>query len=174
MSPRRSAAPLLALTLGATLGLSGCASDVVLNPAPYASAELCAEVLLAAPRSLGGAERRTTTSQASLAWGDPAITLRCGVPPLPPTPERCVAITDEDGLGIDWIVHEDDPAGSTSADGRGRFAFTTWGRVPAVEVVVPVEYAGSDATGILLDLAPAIEKTTQERSCLDDTDSPLE
>lgn len=174
MSPSRSVAPLLALTLGGALGLAGCASDVVLEPAPYASAEVCAEVLLTAPRALAGAERRTTTSQASLAWGDPPITLRCGIPPLPPVTERCVTITDGDGLGIDWIVHEDDPAGSTSEDGRGRFAFTTWGRVPAVEVIIPVEYAGSDATGILLDLAPAIERTTLERSCLDNTDVPLD
>lgn len=147
--------------------LGGCASDVVLDPAPYASAEVCAQVLMAAPAVLAGAERRVTTSQASLAWGDPAITLRCGVQPLPPTTERCLDVTGRDGLSVSWIVHEDDPASSTTADGgRGRFAFTTYGRVPAVEVVVPVEYAGSDATSILLDLAPAVSKTSAERACV--------
>lgn len=168
MSPRRVAVPSLALALAAgTTMLSGCASDVVLDAAPHASAEVCAQVLRVAPSSLAGADRRPTTSQASLAWGDPAITLRCGVEPLPPTPERCIQVTAGDGTVVDWIVHEDDPQGSTADDGgRGRFAFTTYGRVPAIEVVVPVEYAGSDATAILVDLAGAVSRTSPERACL--------
>lgn len=162
---RRSVAAVT-LLLGASLGLGGCASDVVLEPAPDASAAVCAQVLLAAPRALGGAERRTTTAQASLAWGSPAITLRCGVPPPPPTAEdRCIEVADDAGLITYWLVHEDDPDGSTSETSRGRFAFTTYGRVPAVEVVVPVEYAGTDATAILLDLGPAVSHTRAERFC---------
>lgn len=151
----------------ASLLLAGCASDVVISPAPYASASVCAEVLRSSPQVLAGAERRVTTAQASLAWGDPSITLRCGVEPLGPTTDRCITVTDSSGLAVDWVVHENDDVSDTPAQGSGHgvFAFTTYGRVPAVEVVVPVQYAGTDATAVLLELASAATKTEQQRQC---------
>lgn len=143
--------------------LAGCAPAVSLDPAPQASAPICAEVLLALPDSLAGAERRSTTTQASRAWGDPAITVRCGLAPLAPTTERCITVTGADGSSVDWVVAEND---ETELAASGRFGFTTYGRDPAIEVVVPVDYAGTDATSILVDLGSAISIVPAERTCI--------
>lgn len=170
--PSRVLTSVLLATAGATL-LSSCARDVALEPAPYASDPVCAQVLQATPGELGGATVRATTSQASRAWGDPPITLRCGVELLAPTTDRCIAVTGADGTSVDWVVAENDDVVGSGEDAdteRGRFSFTTYGRTPAVEVVVPVEYAGSDATAILIDLGPALAATTQTRPCLDLSD----
>ena len=162
----------LALISVPLLLLAGCARDVPLEPAPSASDPVCGEVLQTAPRVLAGADQRATTSQSSRAWGDPAITLRCGVEPLAPTTDRCITVTGQDGIAINWVVAENDEVVDTASSdeaagdgGRGRFRFTTYGRIPAVEVIVPVEYAGSDATAILVDLGPAIARTDAPRTC---------
>lgn len=139
------------------------------EPAPSASEPVCGQVLQWSPPELAGAQERETTSQASKAWGDPPITLRCGVEPPGPTTDRCITVTDQDGVAIDWVVKENDDVVGTGEDAdteRGRFVFTTYGRVPAVEVVVPVEYAGTDATAVLVSLAPAVSYTDQARSCV--------
>ncbi|TGO04291.1 DUF3515 family protein [Serinibacter arcticus] len=167
---RRRPVPTPAVTVLAALALlivTGCARDVPTAPAPSASDPVCARVLQATPGVLGGADQRPTTSQASRAWGDPAITLRCGVEPLDPTTDRCIAVTGGDGTEIDWVVAENDDVVGTGEDAdteRGRFMFTTYGRTPAIEVVVPVEYAGTDSTAILVDLGAAVSRTTTTES----------
>ena len=148
----------------ATVSLAGCTQAVIIEPAPAASDPVCAEVLRATPHELGGAELRSTTAQSARAWGEPAITLRCGVAELGPTTDRCIGVTGADGLTVNWVVAENDED-SSEAD-RGRFTFTTYGRSPAIQVVVPVEYAGTDATGVLVDLAPAVSFTQEQRTCL--------
>jgi hypothetical protein len=143
----------------AAAALAGCAPPpVTVAPAPSASDPVCAEVLLRAPEELAGAPRRTTTSQASRAWGDPPIVLRCGVEPPGPSPERCVAIDAGPGLAVDWLALESEDA----------WTFVTYGRVPAVEVVVPKAALAPAAqpTAPLVDLAPAVAATTAERGCL--------
>jgi len=169
-SVRRHHTPAAVVPAVAALALvvvGGCARDVPTAPAPSASDPVCAQVLQATPGELGGASQRGTTSQASRAWGDPAITLRCGVTPLDPTTDRCIAVTGVDGNTIDWVVAENDDVVGTGPDAdteRGRFMFTTYGRTPAIEVVVPVEYAGTDSTAILVDLGPAVARTTTTES----------
>lgn len=124
---------------------------------------MCASVVLALPQDLGGLERLETGSQATAAWGeriDPVV-LRCGVEPLGPTTDQCVRA--EDGTtSVDWVAvpgEEDDGGG---ADWR----FTTYGRVPAVEVLVPASVTSTRSTSFLLDLGPAISKVEQSRRCL--------
>jgi hypothetical protein len=68
----------------------------------------------------------STSSPAVAAWGDPAIIWRCGVTPPGPTTNDCITVD-----GIDWVV---DPLD----DGTG---FVTYGRDPAVQVLVPTAYA---------------------------------
>jgi hypothetical protein len=138
------------------LGPAGCARPVGVDPAPSASEPVCAELLLALPDELGGQERRSTTSQASRAWGDPAIVLRCGVDPLPPTTEQCVGVTASDGTEVGWVVVEDDE--QTRA--------TSYGKTPAVEVTIPAEYAGDQT--ILTELTEAVAPLPQDgdRACL--------
>ena len=106
-----------------------------------------------------GLERRTTTSQASRAWGGPdPIVLRCGVEPPGPSTERCIGIEDASGDSVDWLALQAEDA----------WAFVTYGRVPSVEVVVPVAALAIDGqpTAPLADLGYAVSATTVERTCL--------
>ena len=59
------------------------------------------------------------------AWGDPAVVARCGVTPLGPTTLDCIEVS-----GVDWVAEP-------LSDG---VRFTTYGRSPAVEVLVPAAY----------------------------------
>jgi len=145
-----------ALTVLTFAGLAGCARPVGTEPAPSASEPVCADLLLALPDDLGGQERRSTTSQASRAWGDPAIVLRCGVDPPPPTDQQCLAVSASDGTEVDWVIVEDED----------QTTLTTYGKIPAVEVTIPAAYAG-DAT-VLAELTIAVADLPQDgdRECL--------
>lgn len=139
------------------LGLGACTRPVGAEPAPSASDPVCAELLLRLPQELVGQERRSTTSQASRAWGaeDP-IVLRCGVTPLAPTTDPCFSIPDPSGENpIDWV------ASTETTDGER--VFTTYGRVPAVEVTIPDNHPGD---AVLAELAGAVAHLPQERACL--------
>jgi hypothetical protein len=59
------------------------------------------------------------------AWGEPAIIARCGLSPIGPTTDQCLDVS-----GVDWVAHQ-------LTDG---VRFTTYGRSPAVEVLVPSAY----------------------------------
>lgn len=149
---------LPALTTGA-LVLTACAPAVPVTAAPDATDPVCASVVLALPPTLAdGLDRVDTDAQATAAWGEPgaAVVLRCGVEPLGPTTDRCQSVTTPHGPTIDWVVVEDD----------GTWTFTTYGRVPAVELVVPSQVASTRSTSFVDLLGPAIALTDQERSCL--------
>lgn len=78
------------------------------------------------------------------AWGDPAIIVRCGVESPGPTADDCVGAD-----GIDWVAH-------ALSDGT---MFTTYGRSPAIEVLVPHAY---DPGGLLLSaFTPAARRIPQ-------------
>jgi hypothetical protein len=107
----------------------------------------CAAMADRLPTRLLG-QQQTATSQASPAvatWGRPAIIWRCGVEPPGPTTQDCLTVD-----GIDWIVQPLD-------DGTG---FVTYGRVPAVQVLVPKAYAPE--TFALPALAPAVSEVPQD------------
>ncbi|PFG40841.1 uncharacterized protein DUF3515 [Georgenia soli] len=163
----------LALLLVPLAVLTGCSSPVDLPPGPFASDPTCGEVLISTPDELGGLERRSTSAQATTAWGDPAVTLRCGVEPHGPTTDRCLSVDSGDGSSVDWIALEgDDPSlPEHTRPGRGSWAFVTYGRDPAIEVVVPAEQGASgQPTAYLVDLAGAVDASPAERSCVGATD----
>ena len=147
---------VVGLTGGVLLSVAACANPVALDPAPSASEPVCAVLLLDLPNELGGQERRSTTSQASRAWGDPAIVLRCGVDPLGPTVEGCITVATTDGTEVDWVVTEDETHSS----------FTTYGRLPAVEVTIPSEYAGDQTILTTLSAAAVPLPQDGDRKCL--------
>jgi hypothetical protein len=149
---------VLAVTFAAGL-VGGCASAVPVDPATHATDPDCASLILATPDRLGdGLDRRRTTAQATTAWGNPAIVLRCGIEPPGPTTERCETVTTPDGPSVDWLVVQDD---------QDAWTFTTYGRVPAVEVLVPAAVAAERSTAFLDGLGPAIAAhTEQQRGCL--------
>lgn len=155
-------APMSSIALGAALllTLTACGSPVAVPPGPTASAPACAEVLRALPDELSGAQSRSTNSQATAAWGEPPITLRCGVEPTGPTTDRCITVKGDDGATVDWVVA---PLGTTEED---TWQFTTYGRIPAIQVTVPVAYAGTDATTTLVDLGPAVSLIPQQHKCI--------
>ena len=151
--------------------VGGCASAVPVEAATHATDPDCAALVLATPDSLGdGLDRRHTTAQATTAWGDPAIVLRCGVAPPGPTTDRCETVSSADGPSIDWLVVQAGGGdGDTTAapDEATDWTFTTYGRVPAVEVHVPAAVAEARSTTFLDGLGAAIAAhTEQQRSCL--------
>ncbi|MEP7034858.1 MAG: DUF3515 family protein [Dermatophilaceae bacterium] len=79
------------------------------------------------PKTVGGQQARTTSSSSDAvrAWGDPAIIARCGLPAIGPTTDQCVSVS-----GVDWVAHQ-------LNDG---VRFTTYGRSPAIELLVPNAY----------------------------------
>ncbi|WP_029289097.1 DUF3515 family protein [Cellulomonas sp. HZM] len=141
--------------------LAGCASTVPVEVAPSATDPVCAQVVLSTPDELASLHRADTDAQASTAWGTPqaAIVLRCGVEPLGPTTDRCVTVGTPGGASVDWVTKPDSP-------NEGDWTFTTYGRVPAVEVVVPAAVRAEHSTSFLADLGPAISQTQKKRSCL--------
>jgi hypothetical protein len=154
--------PVVALGL-ALVPLSACSSPVVVPAAPHAADPLCAEVVLALPRELDGMPRLATGSQATVAWGDRTdpVVLRCGVEPPPPTTDPCVT-ADDGSTAVDWVAVE----GSADAAGATSWTFTTYGRSPAVEVVVPASVTATRSTSFLIDLGPAVARVDQTRACL--------
>ncbi|WP_372595508.1 DUF3515 domain-containing protein [Actinotalea sp.] len=143
--------------------MAGCSSAVVVDVAPHAAEPLCASIVLALPEDLDGLERLRTTSQATVAWGDPGdpVVLRCGVEPPGPTTDQCVTAEDEAG-SVDWIA----VSGPAAQDGSADWTFTTYGRSPAVEVQVPASVTATRSTSFLLELGPALSQVEQTRRCL--------
>ncbi len=176
--------PVGAVALVATV--AGCSSAVPVSRATHATDPDCASLILATPDSLGdGLGRRHTTAQATTAWGDPAIVLRCGVEPPGPTTERCETVSSTDAPSIDWLVVQDDATADPTAAPRTAapttatpdegatpgaptdWTFTTYGRVSAVEVHVPAAVAAERSTTFLDGLGAAIAAhTQQQRTCL--------
>lgn len=132
--------------------LSACTPTVALEPAEDAASPLCAEVSVRLPDTVATLTKRTTNAQATGAWGEPtAVILRCGVPsPAPTATLPCVTVD-----GVDWLRDDaDDPT----------FVFTSYGRTPAVEVIVDSTAAsGLDA---LTDLAFAVSQLPADGACV--------
>lgn len=97
------------------------------NGLPFTTLTACRTLSGLLPDQLAaGVERRGTTpaSYTASAYGDPAITVRCGVPA---GNERDASFVFND---VAWSVRE----------GRGSRTWTTLGRPVNVEVVVPDSY----------------------------------
>ncbi|WP_051298048.1 DUF3515 domain-containing protein [Brevibacterium album] len=149
-SHARPAARWTALALiAATLGLTGCARMLVVEPAENAQDPDCALPTLMMPDTVGDLEKRTTSAQAATAWGDPAsVIARCGVPEPAPTTDPCVTVD-----GVDWVQVRDD---------EETWQFVTYGRSPAVEVLVsPQEVSGATALAAVSSAVERIEQTSQ-------------
>ncbi|MDQ0258176.1 DUF3515 family protein [Sinomonas atrocyanea] len=161
--------------LGLVAALAGCSAPVSVQPAADAADPACAPLMLALPDTIGDAKLRTTTSQATAAWGDPAaVVLRCGVPSPGPTTDRCVSVN-----GVDWVIRQDSaasagapsPTASGSAPGPGdggTYTLTTFGRQPATELLLDTGRASS-AT-VLASLSPAVAKVPATRHCVGQED----
>ena len=140
--PRRpllGAFALIALTLAAT----GCGRQVDVTP-PESQSTACAD--LALPDTVAGAGRRPSSGgDATAAWGEPPITLRCGVArPAGLTPTAQLVGVN----GIGWLPIE--------GSGGSGFVAVDWPSQQAptyVEVLVPAAYAPGE---VLADISPAL------------------
>ena len=150
--PRR---PPLTLAVGA-LALTACTSHTpqhaqsnapVAVPAPSASAPLvlssCRSLIAALPDQLSkDVHRRPVTGDATrtAAWGDPAVTLQCGVP----LPDQAVTPVTIDGLPL-------------VTDERGaQVTYTTQDRAVNVTLTVPKSY--QDQAYLVLPLIAVLKK----------------
>ena len=105
--------------------------------------------MLALPETIGDHDLRQTDSQSTAVWGDPAAAvLRCGVQPPGPSTERCVSAD-----GVDWLSVEEDE----------NWRLTSYGRDPAVEVVLDVERVASSSA--MMAVGAAVENVEQDRTC---------
>ncbi len=133
---------------------------------------------MSTPDEIAGFERSSTTSQGTTAWG-PGITFRCGVPVPGPSTDRCITVGENpaaDGpSGIDWLSLEaDDPRLPDNANGGvGTWTFISYGRDPAVEVVLSVEAVGNQLpVDLLEEFEGAVRQSPASRHCLGLTDAP--
>ncbi len=150
-----AALAVVGLTIGAVWLLfnSGNAVAVSVPGAASSSAQAdCAALTKAVPQTVDNENRRSTSPDSPLtaAWGNPAITLRCGVPEpeiLRPGSKTYNPSADEAYVdGVAWLIEK-------VSDG---YRFTAAQRAVYVELDVPSAY--SPETNPLVDLAAAVIK----------------
>lgn len=139
---------LLGLVCGPVL--AGCGSPSP-QPGPNAGTAACTALVGRLPPRVLDRPRTELDVAGAAAWGDPAIVLRCGVPPTGPTTDPCLEIS-----GLDWTFTETDEA----------YRFVTYGRTPAVEVTLPTSIDRTLASGALVDLADAVSPLEKSTGCL--------
>jgi hypothetical protein len=141
------------LVVALLVTLTGCAPTVALQPAADAISPICASVIVHLPDTVDGQPSRVTDAQGTGAWGNPAaVILRCGVPvPAPTATLPCVTVDN-----IDWLRDDSkDPS----------FVFTTFGRDPAIEVII--DSRAVSGASALSDLSYAVSATpTTSDKCL--------
>jgi hypothetical protein len=128
-TPRRTARTgVLAVLCTLALLLGGCSSGVEVSVPAGGSSPACAAVATRWPTTVGGKATVDTSpaDPAVHAWGDPPVIARCGLPEPGPTTDQCLGVS-----GVDWVAHR-------LSDG---VRFTTYGRSPAIEVLVPSDYS---------------------------------
>jgi len=162
--------PLIAIlaTVPLLATLAGCAAIVPLEPADDAANVACAEVVVRLPDNVAGLDQRETNAQGTGAWGKPAgVLLRCGV--AVPDPTAALACVTAPADGIDWLRDDSDAP---------NFVFTTYGRDPAVQVVIDSDgdpdIDGDEVSGFdaLSELAGAVSQISPDRFCVGFSDAP--
>lgn len=123
--------------------LVGCSNTVNLTPGPGGSSQYCISVTSSAPITVAEQLIRETNPENSgtLAWGDPVISLTCGVarPTSLTATSQLIAVN-----GVDWL-----PEKLT----RGQ-RFTSVNTPEYVQVDIPEAY--EPASSALVDLAAAL------------------
>jgi len=138
------------LVAGLVLGLTGCGSDGAPKPGPDAGTAACTALLQRLPDRVLDRPRTDLAVAGAAAWGDPAIVLRCGVPPTGPTTDPCSEVN-----GVDW----------TFSETKKVFRFVSFGRTPAVELTLPTSIDRTTAPGALVDLADAVKPLPKTAGC---------
>ncbi len=119
---------VLCTVTSAALVLAACSSGVDVRVPELAAAPACVAASQHWPADVSKLPSVATTpaSPAVHAWGDPAVIARCGVATPGPSTDGCLTVND-----VDWLA-------TPLSDGT---KFVTYGRAPALEVLVPKDYA---------------------------------
>jgi len=135
--------------------LVGCAGPAPV-PAPDDPAaeerQWCEQVMAALPDTVLDQSRRDTEApELTAAWGDPPISVRCGVnkPKALGPAAQCFEVNR-----VGWFAEE----------GVGGMVFTTIGRPVYIEVGVPSDHAPE--ANALVDLADAVSVVPVEQPCV--------
>ena len=111
--------------------LAGCSPVVSLEPAADANNPDCAAAIVRLPDTVGSSTIRQTDAQATAAWGDPTGAAVCGVPVPEVSDLPCI------DKGIFWLRDDSDDA---------VWQFTTYGRDPAITLIVDRDIASGPAS----------------------------
>ncbi|MCJ1713712.1 DUF3515 family protein [Microbacterium sp. M1A1_1b] len=155
MSAARRTLVALGVTVLVAAALTGCTNAVAMTAAPSANAAACATAQVRLPDTVDTKYAlRNTNAQATAAWGDPSAALyRCGV--AVPTVSDLPCFTKGT---VDWI--RDD-------EGK-RIVYTTFGRDPAVQVVID---STKTTDQVLQDIGTAVASLPKDgHRCLDPSD----
>lgn len=149
-----SAALPLGLLLSSLLAGCGALGPVaVTSPEVSAADRAACEALLGdLPEVLAGEDVREVSPASALgaAWGDPAITLTCGVS-LPEEFDEFSSCEEADGVG--WFVPVDQVE-DQSAD----VTLTAAGFRPIVQVVLPGSYRPEGAATVITQLGKPVSR----------------
>jgi hypothetical protein len=117
----------------------------------------CATLIDALPEEVDpGVERRPVTGDPArtAAWGDPPVTLQCGVEP----PERLEPPVIVNGVA--WTVRDIGPG----------FRWTTSGRTVLVAVTIPDDY--TNGVEIVFPLSPVVDEVVPVDPAAPDVTAP--
>jgi hypothetical protein len=152
--------------LAVALLSAGCSSGVSVDapsPGPTEAAQ-CSRLLAVLPDRVAGQSNRAVRPADALAaaWGDPAIVLRCGVSkPVALRPDSACLVVN----GVGWFATAGGHPVTGTEPVTGPIVFTTVGRSPYVEVLVPADY--QPPADALVDLSSALRReTTEQHPCL--------
>jgi hypothetical protein len=148
----RGAVACTALLAGLLAGCGGGNGPVAIDSPSVSAAQraTCRALLDDLPTELAGQPSRPVTPSDALgaAWGDPAITLTCGVG-VPEDYDQFAYCQQTDGVG--WYIPD-----AALQDDSSDVTFTTVGYRPRIQVHLPSSYRPD--TGFLVELAPVVKE----------------
>jgi hypothetical protein len=141
--------------------LAGCGGPVEIARPPRADRAACQTLADSLPTTVGDLRPAAFTPQDAEggAWGDPPITLTCGVgvPAGFGPASSCIAAN-----GVDWFAPDEQ-----SQDNRADITLTTVTLKPRVALHVPATYRGATLAAVLVDLSgPLKSALTVGARCL--------
>jgi hypothetical protein len=142
---------LSGLLLAGTALLAGCGGPVRITPPPTGDRAACDRLARQLPRRVADlAPVRFTPSDADGgAWGDPPMTLTCGVGAPRDFGPASSCLTVE---GVDWFAPD-----HQTQDNGADITLTTVTLKPRVALHVPAAYRGAPLAAALVDLAAPLK-----------------
>jgi hypothetical protein len=150
--PAARGAVLSGILAAAAALLAGCGGPVKLTPPPATDRAACQELAAHLPGRLADLSPVAFTPKDSYggAWGDPPITLTCGVPaPASFGPaSSCIVVN-----GVDWFASD-----AETNDNNADITLTSVTLKPRVALHVPAEHRGGTLAAALADLAGPLKR----------------